>query len=270
MTDTIKSRRQLTLETLEKRDMMDAGLASALAAPLATVSVSQPETSSVQVLAGDHQATSNTASLGWVANRVQTHDSDFKPYAEEIAKIIEQKIVNGGWNRWFIGSAKLESYNYDWKTGTLQVVLRLEGAVIESGTMIITGKISYDGIRNTYFACSSVYARSDNRNEYVSFGSNLEDSVKPLLTYVIPGGPKLSSGQGAENGNGLIASANSPTPAGWMNQTNQGSPLCLVAQGAAQQAGQPSAAFLVGVAAQGAALHNAAVDAYFSSLGNNA
>jgi hypothetical protein len=116
---------------------------------------------------------------------VRSHNGDSKEYADAVAKIFDDKIVDHGWNRWLIGASKMDSWNYDWRSGRLTVALRVDGAVIESGTVTIGGRILFDGVRTWYFTCTDVTARSDQGNPYVMFGANLEDHVKPLLTYVV-------------------------------------------------------------------------------------
>ncbi len=194
-----KNRFRPTLEALETREMMDAGLGHALPALLPPSGADNLQCS-VRLLADVHQvattaATAQTDGLSsatggaaaqqsWTVNQpIQSYTGDSKAFADAIAKIFAEKVVDNGLNRWFIWDSQLYSYQQDLNGRLTGVVIRVGGPFIESGTVTIEGRMHHHW-GGDFFECTIVTARTDSGEKYVSFGVNLENFVKPLLTKV--------------------------------------------------------------------------------------
>jgi hypothetical protein len=213
MTATTKKFRP-TLEALETREMMDAGLGHTLPALLPPTGGDNLQ-SCLCPLADARQVVTNAATTwmdglpsatggalaqhsGTVNQPIPSH-SDAKAIADAIAKIFAQKVVDNGLNRWFIWDSHLYSYQQDQHGRLIGVVIRVNGPFIESGTVTIEGRM-HQHWGGDFFECLTVTARTDSGKKYVSFGSNLEDFVKPLLTKVYaPQGAATVAGPAAEN-----------------------------------------------------------------------
>ncbi|MHB1425749.1 MAG: hypothetical protein ACYC3I_21485 [Gemmataceae bacterium] len=232
MTSTTKNNFQPTLEALETRDMMDAGLGHALPTFLLPTGGDFLQNSHMRLLASAHEVASSAAAAltdGLRANTagtvgqqaaavnqpIQSDQSGSRAFADAIAKIFSEKVVDNGFNRWFIWGSDLYSYQQDLHGRLTGVVIRVHGPFIESGTVTIEGQMR-NHWSGDYFECNIVTARTDSGKQYVSLGYNLEDFVKPLLTKVY-----APQGTATVNGSASADTATSETFDAWVSHANE-------------------------------------------------